>query len=246
MRKTKLVLASATIFQLEAGEQKAIRDGGDLYVCVQSEEGLDSEDEPAPKKASEPAPARAEAKAEAPAPATPQATGGQLTEAQMMEMPTGELLDICDELGINPDSYEGKNTNKKVRLLILDHYANGGAETAQPAPARTAEVVDDTPAPTGRASRGESARPARGAVASDEPKEIPRADWDNLKEGDLVLAQLKMDNEEDSKKLWEAQIVGWDIPKGVGEECLYVLFLEDDTEDYLREADKLFTYKKQL
>ena len=63
---------------------------------------------------------------------------------------------------------------------------------------------------------------------------------------EMVLVKLDLDDPEEAKKLWEAQVVGWDIPKGVDEEKLYVLYMEDNTEDYLRETDKVYEYKKQL
>ena len=43
------------------------------------------------------------------------------TEEELMGIDTKELLKICkNEFNINPDDYEGKNTNKKLRGLILD------------------------------------------------------------------------------------------------------------------------------
>ena len=41
------------------------------------------------------------------------------TDAQMMSLPTSVLLQACKEIGIDPDKSDGKNTNKKVRDLIL-------------------------------------------------------------------------------------------------------------------------------
>lgn len=64
-------------------------------------------------------------------------------ERDLMEMPTKELLAICEKLGIDPDAQEGKNTNKKLRLLILD-----AQEGMKPAPKTTSKSVskadDDT------------------------------------------------------------------------------------------------------
>ena len=37
----------------------------------------------------------------------------------MMSLPTSVLLQACKEIGIDPDKSDGKNTNKKVRDLIL-------------------------------------------------------------------------------------------------------------------------------
>jgi len=47
------------------------------------------------------------------------------TEEELMETDTKELLKICKKLGIDPDKTSGKNTNKKLRNLILDAQENG-------------------------------------------------------------------------------------------------------------------------
>lgn len=48
------------------------------------------------------------------------------TEDELMDIDTKELLRICkDEFGIDPNDTEGKNTNKKLRKLILDAQENG-------------------------------------------------------------------------------------------------------------------------
>lgn len=43
----------------------------------------------------------------------------QYTEDELMEMETKELLKLCKSMGIDPDDTEGKNTNKKLRKLVL-------------------------------------------------------------------------------------------------------------------------------
>ena len=51
------------------------------------------------------------------------------TKEELMEMEAKELVKICkNEFGIDPDSYEGKNTNKKLRDLILDAQENGNTK----------------------------------------------------------------------------------------------------------------------
>lgn len=91
------------------------------------------EEDPKPVKKSAPTfeEATREPAAASPAPA-PAASGAEVSEddaqdelpvyaeRDLMEMPTKELLATCDKLGIDPDAQEGKNTNKKLRLLILD------------------------------------------------------------------------------------------------------------------------------
>ena len=61
-------------------------------------------------------------------------------ERELMYMPAKELLAICDKLGIDPDAQEGKNTNKKLRLLILD-----AQEGAKPVAKADDDDTDDLP-----------------------------------------------------------------------------------------------------
>ena len=65
-------------------------------------------------------------------------------ERDLMEMPTKELLAICDKLGIDPDAQEGKNTNKKLRLLILDAQ-EGTKPAAKPVAKADDDDTDDLP-----------------------------------------------------------------------------------------------------
>lgn len=72
------------------------------------------------------------------------------TEDELMDTDTKELMRICkDEFGIDPNDTEGKNTNKKLRKLILDAQENGGesedAEEEAPATKKTSksEKKDD-------------------------------------------------------------------------------------------------------
>lgn len=60
------------------------------------------------------------------------------TEDELMDTDTKELMRICkDEFGIDPNDTEGKNTNKKLRKLILDAQENGdgGEEESEEEPA---------------------------------------------------------------------------------------------------------------
>lgn len=58
------------------------------------------------------------------------------TEDELMDTDTKELMRICkDEFGIDPNDTEGKNTNKKLRKLILDAQENDdNEETEEEAP----------------------------------------------------------------------------------------------------------------
>lgn len=55
----------------------------------------------------------------------------QYTEDELMDMETKDLLKLCKEMGIDPDATEGKNTNKKLRLLILAEQEVADDEDAE-------------------------------------------------------------------------------------------------------------------
>lgn len=51
------------------------------------------------------------------------------TKEELMEMESKELVKICkEEFGINPDDFDGKNTNKKLRDIILNAQKAGGVK----------------------------------------------------------------------------------------------------------------------
>lgn len=137
-------------------EVDAIEHDGRLFLPVVSLGAFTPTKEEDPKPAKKSAPTFEEATREpaavSPAPAVSEAevseddTQDELSvyaERDLMEMPTKELLAICEKLGIDPDAQEGKNTNKKLRLLILD-----AQEGMKPAPKTTSKSVskadDDT------------------------------------------------------------------------------------------------------
>jgi len=237
MKKGKVTLLAQTILTFDAGSHEAIKDGGNTYILLQQEDGFSEEetvkaDTPKVGKA-EP---KAEVKEEAPVETATQETTSDddeskgWTEEEMMEMDANkDLLPVCERLGIDPNATKGRNTNKKLRTLILDYWAN------------SSDVVDDAPAETTQTEKAE----ASSDSSDDTPKEIPEANWRDLEAGDTVYAKLDMEGE-DGEKLWEAEIVEWKKPKGGTEEKLYVYFIEDEQEDYLREGDKLFEYKVAL
>lgn len=52
------------------------------------------------------------------------------TKDELMDMESKELVKILkNDYGINPDDFDGKNTNKKLRDLILDAQKDGGKKT---------------------------------------------------------------------------------------------------------------------
>lgn len=230
MRKVKVKLTAPTILQVDAGEHEAVRDGGKLYILMQEEDGFETSSgtptKTEPKKQEDIAKPEPVKEATATKEVAKEVGSKNYTEAEMMDISTDGLLDILDEKGIDPNKFDGKNTHKKLRLLILD--------------AQKGKVVDDTQKASARHRREEPEEEAR-----DEMVEIPEDEWENLKEGDLVLAKLNMDGE-DGEKIWEAEVVGWKTPKGGRIEKLHLLFTEDNQEDYLRDGDKLFEFQESL
>ena len=63
------------------------------------------------------------------------------TEDELMGMDVKELTKILkNDFNVNPDDFDGKNTNKKLRKLILDAQENGGDSSDE-------EDEDEKPAP---------------------------------------------------------------------------------------------------
>ena len=121
----KIKPTATIVAQFAAGvEVEAIQHEGKMYLPVVGM-GEFSTKEDAPARSTAPASGKpAPAKEEKPA-----TVSKSYTKEEMMEMDSKELMKICkDEFGINPDDFDGKNTNKKLRDLILDAQKNGGAK----------------------------------------------------------------------------------------------------------------------
>lgn len=237
MQKTTVKLSASTIYQLEAGEQKAVIDGGDLYILVHSVEGVSAGTATATSSTASSAGVSASAPAST--------DSGEYTEEQLSGMSQAELVQACADLGIDTSIREGRNTPKKLTNLILDFQA--GKLDAPAQEEAKAEVVDDTAPAEQSAPSGRAKRTPRTAPAQEENKLIPVEDWEKLEEGAMVLVKLDLEDPKEAEKLWEAQVTGWDTPDGMKEEFLYVAYLADNTEDFLRpDTDKLYEYKKQL
>lgn len=119
-------------------EVDAIEHDGRLFLPVVSLGAFTPTKEEDPKPAKKSAPAVSEAEV------SEDDTQDELpvyAERDLMEMPTKELLAICEKLGIDPDAQEGKNTNKKLRLLILD--AQEGMKPAPKATSKSVSKADD-------------------------------------------------------------------------------------------------------
>lgn len=119
-------------------EVDAIEHDGRLFLPVVSLGAFTPTKEEDPKPAKKSAPAVPEAEV------SEDDTQDELpvyAERDLMEMSTKELLAICEKLGIDPDAQEGKNTNKKLRLLILD--AQEGMKPAPKATSKSVSKADD-------------------------------------------------------------------------------------------------------
>lgn len=125
----KIKPTATIVAQFAAGvEVEAIQHEGKMYLPVVGMGDFSTKDEaparPAAPASSKPAPAKEEK------PATTSAKS--YTKDELMGMESKELMKICkDEFGINPDDFDGKNTNKKLRDLILNAQKDGGAKKVE-------------------------------------------------------------------------------------------------------------------
>lgn len=125
----KIKPTATIVAQFAAGvEVEAIQHEGKMYLPVVGMGDFSTKDEaparPAAPASSKPAPA----KEEKPAPTSAKS----YTKDELMGMESKELMKICkDEFGINPDDFDGKNTNKKLRDLILNAQKDGGAKKVE-------------------------------------------------------------------------------------------------------------------
>lgn len=134
----KIKPVATIVAQFAAGvEVECIQHEGKMFMPVIAgdfdtvDDGKKIEDSPAPKKsAPKPAPQEEEA-----------ADEKVYTEDELMDMDVKELTKILkNDFNVNPDDFDGKNTNKKLRKLILDAQENGGDSSDE-------EDEDEKPAP---------------------------------------------------------------------------------------------------
>lgn len=114
----KIKPAATIVAQFAAGvEIEAIQHEGKMYLPVVGMGEFSTKEETPERSA---APAKSSTTDKKPA-------AKSYTKDELMEMDVKELVKICkNEFNINPDDYEGKNTNKKLRGLILEAQENGG------------------------------------------------------------------------------------------------------------------------
>lgn len=135
----KVKPTATVVAQFPAGlEVEAIMHEGKVFMPVMSMGDFGTSGAgptaPAPTKTpkkSAPAPEPEEAEEE---------TSASYTEEELMDMSAKEITKILkDEFGIDPADYPGKNTNKKLRDLVLNALEEGDEEEA--------EEEEETPAP---------------------------------------------------------------------------------------------------
>ena len=123
----KIKPSATLVAQFPAGvEVDAIQHEGRIFMPVVSMGEFATTEEPAPTKKDEPAPSKPAAPTSEGKSAKTASSDKTYTEDELMEMDTKSLLKMCKEMGIDPDATDGKNTNKKLRTLILSAQEEGG------------------------------------------------------------------------------------------------------------------------
>lgn len=122
----KIKPTATIVAQFAAGvEVEAIQHEGKMYLPVVGMGEFATKDTGTTRTAEPAAPAP---KGEDKKPAKGESESKKYTEDELMEMETKELLKLCKSMGIDPDETEGKNTNKKLRKLILAAQEEAGDE----------------------------------------------------------------------------------------------------------------------
>lgn len=126
----KIKPTATIVAQFAAGvEIESIQHDGKMYLPVVTMGDFSVKEEPEKVPAS---PAK---------PETPSAeVSPSYTKEELMAMDPKELIKICkNEFGINPEDFEGKNTNKKLRDLIL-----GAQENPESSPTKKEDDDEDS------------------------------------------------------------------------------------------------------
>ena len=120
----KIKPTATIVAQFAAGvEVEAIQHEGKMYLPVVGMGEFAAKDAGTTRTAEPAAPA---AKGGDKKPAKDDSETKKYTEDELMEMETKELLKLCKSMDIDPDETEGKNTNKKLRKLILAAQEEAG------------------------------------------------------------------------------------------------------------------------
>lgn len=143
----KIKPTATIVAQFAAGvEIEAIQHEGKMFLPVVGM-GEFASHEPAPTepKGGKSAPAETKSAPKAAEKAEEKSTTKTYTEEELMEMDTKVLVKLLkDEYGINPDDHEGKNTNKKLRLLILEAQEGDAEEEEEDETEEAAEEAEET------------------------------------------------------------------------------------------------------
>lgn len=173
----KIKPTATLVAQFAAGvEVEAIQHEGKMFLpVVGMGEFASSEmvpEKPKSAKKAEPTPEVEEEEKE---------KGSSLTysKEELMDKESKELVKILkNDFGINPDDFDGKNTNKKLRDLILDAQKDGDKK------AKSEESEDDADESPKKAKKS----PAKKDEADDEEDEKSDGEGDELTEqvGDIL------------------------------------------------------------
>ena len=139
----KIKPTATIVAQFAAGvEVDAIQHEGKMFLPVVAM-GEFATNEPAPTPTPE-KPAKSSKKEDAVETAAEESTK-TYTEEELMEMDSKVLVKMLkDEFGIDPSEHPGKNTNKKLRDLILEAQENGGEESESEEEDDTNEESEET------------------------------------------------------------------------------------------------------
>lgn len=146
MKKTSFKPSATVILQMLAHQEvECVEHEGKLFVHYPtptiSVSGKDVvADEPAPPKKS----STKEETPEAEVPTKKAKEAKIYSEDDLKDMETKELSTILEDMGIDPNDTDGKNTHKKLRLLILDNQEEPGEESEE-----EEEASSDTPEASG-------------------------------------------------------------------------------------------------
>ena len=132
----KIKPTATIVAQFAAGvEVEAIQHEGKMYLPVVGMGEFASKEE-APTRSVSPAPSKSEEVSSKDTPAKK-----SYTKEELIEMESKELIGICkNEFGINPDDFDGKNTNKKLRDIILNAQKKGGNDEDEDNAPKSAKV----------------------------------------------------------------------------------------------------------
>lgn len=218
--KIGTIKPTATIVaQFAAGvEVTAIQHDGKMFLPVvgMGSFASDDDEDDEPKK-KEPVPPT-KAKEEAPKKEATSSTK-KYTEDELMDMDTKELLKMCKSMGIDPDKEEGKNTNKKLRLLILS-----AQDESESADNDDEEDVDDEP----EASKS-SKKSAKASKSEDDEDDNDDEDEDDLT-SKIVSILEDFDGGKKNKKKTIAAICDLSEDADKDEVTEFVEKFEDDAD----------------